>query len=107
MGVTTQKNQMENLPPNIQADIPDEIERLGELEKTAPPITTNPERMGGTPVIGIERLPVEYLIGYLMKGGTVDEFVEEFDADCEKVLAALQLIREALADGWLAEPVDY
>ncbi len=63
--------------------------------------------MGGTPVIGIERLPVEYLIGYLMKGGTVDEFVEEFDADREKVMAVLQLVREALADGWMAERVDY
>lgn len=107
MAVTTQKNQAESLPPNIQADIPGEIERLRELEKTAPPITINPERMGGTPVIGIERLPVEYLIGYLMKGGTVDEFVDEFGADREKVLAVLQLIREALADGWFAEPVDY
>jgi len=107
MAVTTQKNQAENPPPNIQADILDEVERLRELEKAAPPITTNPERMGGTPVIGIERLPVEYLIGYLMKGGTVDEFVDEFGADREKVLAALQLIREALAGGWLAELVDY
>ncbi|MGH9766679.1 MAG: DUF433 domain-containing protein [Blastocatellia bacterium] len=107
MAVSTQKNQAQNLPPNIQADIPDEIERLRELEKTAPPITTNPERMGGTPVIGIERLPVEYLIGYLMNGGTVNEFVDEFGADREKVLAALQLIREALAEGLLAERVDY
>jgi uncharacterized protein (DUF433 family) len=84
-----------------------EIERLRQLGQTAPPITTNSERLGGTPVIGIERLPVEYLIGYLMKGGTVDEFVDEFSADRDKVLAALQLVREALAEGWLAERVDY
>jgi uncharacterized protein (DUF433 family) len=63
--------------------------------------------MGGTPVLGIERLPVEYLIGYLMKGGTVNEFVDEFSADRENVLAAMQLIREALAEGWLAERVNY
>jgi len=107
MEVTAHKNQAESLPPDIHPDIQGEIERLRELEKTAPPITTNPERMGGTPVIGIERLPVEYLIGYLMKGGTVDEFVDEFGADREKVLAALQLIREALANGWLAETIDY
>lgn len=81
--------------------------RLDSLEEGVPAITINPERMGGTPVIGIERLPVEYLIGYLAKGGTVDEFVDEFSADREKVLAVLQLIREALADGWLAERIDY
>ncbi len=80
---------------------------LLQLNKTIAPITTNPERMGGTPVIGNERLPVEYLIGYLMKGGTVDDFVDEFSADREKVMAALQLIRERLTEGWLAEPVDY
>lgn len=107
MAVTTQNNQAESLPPDIHPDSPGEIERLRELEKTAPPITINPERMSGAPVIGIERLPVEYLIGYLMKGGTVDEFVDEFDADREKVLAVLQLIREALAEGWLAKRVDY
>ena len=103
MVVTAPKNQVENIPTDIQS----QIERTQRLGETAPPITTNPDRMGGTPVIGIERLPVEYLIGYLMKGGTVDEFVDEFDLDREKALAALQYIREALADGWLAERVDY
>ena len=61
----------------------------------------------GTPVIGIERLPVEYLIGYLANDGTVSEFVDEFSADRESVLAVLHRIREALAEGWLAERVDY
>jgi uncharacterized protein (DUF433 family) len=103
MAVTVQKNLTENSTPDVQR----EIEQLQELGKTAPPITINPARMGGTPVIGIERLPVEQLIGYLIKSDAVDEFVDEFGADREKVLAALQLIREALADGWLAERVDY
>jgi len=92
---------------NPQTGVQSQIERTQRLGQTAPPITTNPERMGGTPVIGIERLPVEYLIGYLMKGGTVDEFADEFGIEREKVLAALQLMRESLAEGWLAERVDY
>lgn len=83
------------------------IKRLRKLAKTAPPITTNPERLGGTPVIGIERLPVVSLIDHLMSGYSVDEFVKEFGADRDKVLGALQEIREALDEGWLAERVDY
>ncbi len=103
MVVTIPKEQTASPPLSMQS----QVERTRQLGQTAPPITTNPERMGGTPVIGIERLPVEYLIGYLMKGGTVEEFVDEFSADRSKVLAALQLIRESLANGWLAERVDY
>lgn len=103
MAVTMQSKHTADLAPGTQA----ERERLWQLGRTAPPITINPARMGGTPVVGLERLPVEYLIGYLMKGGTVDEFVDEFSADQEKVLAALQLIRAALAEGWLAEQVDH
>lgn len=103
MVVTIPKDQV----ASPRSDIQSHLEPAQQLGKATPPITTNPERMGGTPVIGIERLPVEYLIGYLMKGGTVEEFVEEFGADRGKVLAALQLIRESLAQGWLAERVDY
>ena len=103
MAVVTQKEKVKSLPLKIQVNTG--IAR--QSEGVIPPITINPERMGGTPVIGIERLPVEFLVGYLVKGGTVDEFVDEFSADREKVMAALQLIRESLADGWLAERVNY
>ena len=103
MSVTAQQDRTESWPLPIQA----EADATALSETTVPPITVNPERMGGTPVIGIERLPVEYLISYLTNGGTVDEFVDEFSADREGVLAALHRIREALAEGWLAEQVDY
>jgi uncharacterized protein (DUF433 family) len=103
MAVTMQREQTEGLLPKAQL----ESASTRPAAETIPPITTNPARLGGTPVIGIERLPVEYLIGYLAKGGTVDEFVDEFNADRETVLAALQRIREAVAEGWLAEQVDF
>ena len=103
MTVTAQQNRVESWPLPIRI----EEETLLPMDAAVPPITTNPERMGGTPVIGIERLPVEYLIGYLANDGTVSEFVDEFSADRESVLAVLHRIREALAEGWLAERVDY
>jgi uncharacterized protein (DUF433 family) len=78
------------------------------IERGIPPITTNPERMGGTPVIGIYRLPIATLLDYLIGGQTVDEFLDDFPGtDKETVIAALECIKEALDDGLLAEKVDY
>ncbi len=95
------------LPPQLRQA----IERTQRLAKTAPPITTNPERMGGTPVIGIQRLPVKTLLDHLIAGATVAEFAAEFDCDPARVQAALQRIRDALDEGLLtealAECVDY
>jgi uncharacterized protein (DUF433 family) len=86
-----------------------ELERLDE---NAPPITTNPRRMGGAPVIGIQRMPVTTLLDYLIEGYSVDEFIECFPGtDRDKVIAALWKIREAFDEGMLtqllAEQVDY
>lgn len=98
-----------------KSTVPDlqlQIERLNELDKTAPPITTNPNRMSGAPVIGIQRMPVTTLLDYLMDGYSIDEFIEEFPGtERKKVIAALGKIREAFDDGvltgLLAEKVDY
>ncbi len=94
---------VEDAPPDIQS----EIERMRRLAETSPLISVNQERMGGTPVIGIERLPVASLISHLIAGYTVEEFIEAFDTDRERVYAILEKIKEALESGWLAEPVDY
>ena len=95
------------LPPALRQA----IARTQRLAKTAPPITTNPERMGGTPVIGIQRLPVKTLLDHLIAGATVDEFAAEFDCEATRVRAALQCIRDALDEGLLTEAlaaqVDY
>ncbi len=73
-----------------------------------PPITTNPDKLGGTPTIAGTRLPVTALIDHLLLGYDIDEFIEEFDgADRGDVQAVLLKIKEALAGGWLAEAVDY
>jgi uncharacterized protein (DUF433 family) len=76
--------------------------------QTRPPITTNPEKLGGTPTIAGTRLPVTALLDHLLLGYDIDEFLEEFDGvDRSDVQAVLLKIKEALAAGWLAERVDY
>lgn len=73
-----------------------------------PPITRNPERLGGTPTIAGTRLPVTTLIDYLSAGCTVQEFLDDFEGAVseQQVQAVLAKVREALAEGWLAEDVD-
>lgn len=73
-----------------------------------PPITTNPEKLGGTPTIAGTRLPVTALIDHLLLGYDIDEFVDEFDGVGRgEAQAVLLKIKEALDEGWLAERVDY
>jgi hypothetical protein len=54
-----QNSEIQSRPPS---EIGERLEELRRLAESAPPITTNPERMGGTPVIGIQRMPVAQLI---------------------------------------------
>jgi uncharacterized protein (DUF433 family) len=93
-------------PPSYE--IERELEQLRRLTPTAPPITSNPERMGGTPVIGLSRVPVTALLDYILEGQTIEEFLDSFPAvDRASALAALEQIRTALDEGWLATRVDY
>ena len=85
---------------------------LEQLDEQAPAITTNPQRLSGAPVIGIQRMPVTTLLDYLIGGYSVDEFIECFPGtDRDKVISALHKIREAFDEGLLtdllAEKVDY
>ena len=60
--------------------LPEEkLARLKELAKTAPPITTNPQRLSGAAVIGIQRMPVVTMpvvtmIDYLLEGYSLGQF---------------------------------
>jgi uncharacterized protein (DUF433 family) len=104
MSTATGKDLIQELPDELQ----ERVARRQKLAKHAPPITINPQRMSGLPVIGIQRLPVVSLIDHLMKGYTVDEFLDSFPGtDRDKVMAILQMIKDKLAEGWLAETVDY
>jgi len=39
------------------------------------PVTVDPEIMSGRPVFSGTRVPVDTLIGYLLDGNTIDEFL--------------------------------
>jgi uncharacterized protein (DUF433 family) len=54
-------------------------------------ITTNPKVMVGKPVIRGTRLPVEYILGLLVHGATVEEILEEYEGlRYEDIEACLQ-----------------
>jgi uncharacterized protein (DUF433 family) len=109
MSTATQENlTAEDLNANLSPELQASIARTRAMAPHAPPITTNPERMGGTPVIGIHRLPVVSLFDHLMGGYTVEAFLDEFPGtDRDKVMAILQMVRDKLEEGWLAVKVDY
>ena len=108
MSTAIQEDLISNLNANLPADLKERIRRTKEMAKHAPPITINPNRMGGTPVIGIQRIGVVSLLDHLMGGYTVDEFLDSFPGtDRDKVMAILQMIKDKLEEGWMAEEVDY
>jgi uncharacterized protein (DUF433 family) len=105
------REQISPEPPGVLV-LDSHSAELERLDQEAPPITTNPRRMSGAPVIGIQRMPVTTLLDYLIEGYSVDEFIECFPGtDRDKVIGALRKIREAFDEGLLtdllAERVDY
>jgi uncharacterized protein (DUF433 family) len=67
------------------------------------PITIDPEIMSGQPVFTGTRVPVETLIGYLLDGNTLDEFLDDFptvkreDAVCVLKHAGVSLLHPLAA----------
>ena len=54
-------------------------------------ITISPEIMGGTPVFGGTRVPVQTLFEYLEAGDTIDDFLDGFPTVTrEQVVAVLE-----------------
>ena len=43
-----------------------------------PVVHSDPEIMSGTPVFEGTRVPVDTLIGYILDGNTLDEFLDDF-----------------------------
>jgi uncharacterized protein (DUF433 family) len=62
-----------------------------------PLITTNPERMGGTPVFAGTRVPVQTLMDYLEGGDSLDDFLMDFPSvSREHAIAVLEVAKSAL-----------
>jgi uncharacterized protein (DUF433 family) len=62
-------------------------------------IVMNPKVMVGKPVIRGTRLTVQYILGLLAHGTTMDEILEEYEGlTHEDILACLMFATEALED---------
>ncbi|HEY4216829.1 MAG TPA: DUF433 domain-containing protein [Gemmatimonadaceae bacterium] len=62
-----------------------------------PPIATSPDRLGGAPVFGGTRVPVQSLIDYLEAGHPLDQFLDEFPSVTrEHAIAVLEIAKHAL-----------
>jgi uncharacterized protein (DUF433 family) len=60
-------------------------------------IHTNPNILGGTPVFGGTRVPVQTLLDYLEAGDSLNVFLDHFPTvSREKAVAALEVAKELL-----------
>jgi uncharacterized protein (DUF433 family) len=61
------------------------------------PITIDPEIMSGKPVFAGTRVPVDTLMGYLLDGNTLDEFLDDFPTvKREAAVSVLEYAGESL-----------
>ena len=64
---------------------------------TEPLITTDPDRLGGTPVFAGTRVPVQTLMDYLEGGDSLDDFLMDFPTVTrEHAIAVLEVAKSAL-----------
>ena len=63
-------------------------------------MSIDPERLGGVQCFVGTRVPIKYLWEYLMKGETLEAFLDDFEGvPREEAIAALQQAYERLLDG--------
>jgi uncharacterized protein (DUF433 family) len=64
-----------------------------------PAVSRNPEIMGGAPVFGGTRVPVQTLLDYLEAGDSIDEFLEGFPSvSREQVVSFLEQAKDRLVE---------
>jgi uncharacterized protein (DUF433 family) len=64
---------------------------------TPPPIHSDPDILGGTPVFVGTRVPVRNLLDYLEGGDSLDNFLEDFPTVTrEQAVAALEFAKQSL-----------
>ena len=63
-------------------------------------VSIDTERLGGTPCFVGTRVPIKYLWEYLIKGKTLDAFLEDFEGvPRDEAIAALQQAYERFMEG--------
>ena len=66
------------------------------------PIQEDPDKLGGAPTIGAQRVHAETLIDYFAGGLTLEDFLEDFEGTPRtNALAVLSVVRQAIRDGLL------
>ncbi len=66
-------------------------------ERSSHLITSNPDRLGGTPVFAGTRVPVLTLIEYLEVGHPLDQFLDDYPSVTrEQAVGVLELAKRAL-----------
>jgi len=63
-------------------------------------VSIDPERLGGTPCFVGTRVPIKYLWEYLIKGKSLEVFLEDFEGvSRDEVVAALEQAYERFLEG--------
>ena len=63
-------------------------------------VSIDPERLGGVPCFVGTRVPIKYLWEYLIKGKTLEAFLDDFEGvPHEEAIAALEQAYERLLEG--------
>src|SRR5215510_2570905 len=63
-------------------------------------VSIDPERLGGVPCFVGTRVPINYLWEYLMKGKTLEAFLDDFEGvPREQAIVALEQAYERLLEG--------
>ncbi len=81
----------------------DAIDRLTENQiieleiRSLPPVTSNPRIMGGQPCITGTRMPIDWVMGYLEAGRSLEQFLSEYPQyGREQVVAAIRYAVEEM-----------
>ncbi len=73
-----------------------------EALAVAAPIQQDPDKLGGSPTIGVQRVHAETLIDYFAGGLTLEDFLQDFEGTPRTtVLGVLSIVRQAIRDGLL------
>ena len=67
------------------------------MSTAVPPVHSDPDILGGTPVFLGTRVPVRNLLDYLEAGDSLGEFLQDFPSvSHDQAVAALEYAKEAL-----------
>ena len=80
--------------PNVSTDL------IAPSDARAGLVSIDPERLGGTPCFVGTRVPVSYLWEYLIKGKTLEAFLEDFEGvPREEAIGVLKQAYERFMEG--------